>query len=215
MITQNAPTNTFLTLIEELNKRKHSTAYTEGEEPGYTHVVLTEPELSYIQNLKNLGDWYNSEEYKGKNYWSIEGSNFQHIEHLTGINLFSVERNKTLNFYHVTTRKALQSIQLNGLNAGTNRENNLGTGVYVVDATSDEGVYNLLEYLYEIRYTALYAEELAVIRGNYTGTYTECISGGLHEGFICIPVQQTMQPITLTSHEEIDGTTAQTLLIVK
>lgn len=101
------------------------------------------------------------------------------------VDFISKEEEGTFTFLHVTRPEHLDSIQENGLLASEDGYvGDLGYGLYVVDEEDTTALGNLLDYLEAALEDD--EEELLLVQGSYTGTFTRCIYGDGHEGYIVI-----------------------------
>lgn len=123
----------------------------------FNHLVLSEKELREVESIEELAEKHD-------------------------IDFISVERNNSINYYHVTDIDNYESINEKGLLYNQNNEwvGDLGKGIYAVEQGNHIAIDNLQSYVAEL----VGGDDILIVEGVYTGIYTECIYGYGHEGYI-------------------------------
>jgi len=98
------------------------------------------------------------------------------------VDFISVLRNDKINFMHTTSPSNKEFILNNGLKIKYDEFFDLGLGIYAIKKDSLQGLENLKTFVAE----GYEDEEILIITGYYTGSYTECIYGSNHEGYIVL-----------------------------
>ncbi|WP_275372535.1 hypothetical protein [Clostridium tertium] len=125
-------------------------------------------------------DEYQLDEIKERGYTLFD------IAEDLNIDFISLKRNKEIEFIHITSLENKNSIEENGL---VIRESShipdLGSGIYVIseDTSYEEAIANLKDILEE---TYGRNDTAAVVRGHYSGPYSECVYGDNHHGYIVL-----------------------------
>lgn len=140
----------------------------------FQHLVLEE---SLLERLKELGCTPDK------------------LKELLDVDFISIKKHGEVDFLHTSHISNLESIENQGLVYEENPDFicDLGIGLYVIDKNSFEAIDNLATYV--TNHYDYNEEELVVVKGSYTGSYTECILGYKHEGYVVI--KDKLDPSTL------------------
>lgn len=88
----------------------------------------------------------------------------------------------SINFIHLSDIRKEQSIRKNGLLCSyCSYEADLGFGIYAIESNCYKGLDNLKSFFEDYE-----KEEVLVIKGIYNSSYTKCIYGQGHEGYIVL-----------------------------
>lgn len=88
----------------------------------------------------------------------------------------------TISFVHVSRPEHLLSIQNYGLLA-SEYVGDLGAGIYLIEEDDSVATENLMDYLESL---CKEGETLLIVKGTYHGTYTRCLYGEGHEGYVVV-----------------------------
>lgn len=99
------------------------------------------------------------------------------------IDFISEEINGTsINFMHLSDIRKEQSIRKNGLlGQYCSEEADLGFGIYAIESNCSKGLDNLKTFFEDYD-----KEKVLVIKGTYNLSYTKCIYGEGHEGYLVL-----------------------------
>lgn len=139
---------------------------TGGDETGYLfkHLILTEEE-----------------------YTSFTSDQIKELAKQQNIDFISVQMKGSIDYYHTAEGWKEDFINENGIISTNDWVHDLGKGIYVVQQTDGEAVYNLKTYVgegYDMD------DRIIVIEGSYRGPYLKCVFGDQHRGYIVLQTEK-------------------------
>lgn len=115
------------------------------------------------------------------------------------INFICVQYNGTIKFQHFTKSTKANDILKHGLIPNDLTIMDLGIGVYVIAENDEVGLDNLGQYFMDDENTSM-----AIISGEYTGNYIECVYGNGHEHYIVLPGNIPADTLSIEHKDLID-----------
>lgn len=122
-------------------------------------------------------------------FQNLEHEDLKQLEEKYKVDFITVERNAEIGFLHYADITCYDFIQENGLKTREGNIGDLGQGIYAIYNKSDhtklgmhlEGEDNVCTWL-----EGHESEEIVEVEGVFKGTYTECVHGYQHKGYLLL-----------------------------